>query len=97
MHSDHEVAVGGYTLAQGNIAVAFDVIAQPMPAYRSKFQIRFSYFKNAMNKLSIRFLDVAVRYFIHSYGENIEKLCACTKFYDAHRLWFNVSYRVSIS
>ena len=66
-------------------------------SHRSKFWIRFSYFKNAMDTLSPRFHKVAVRYYIVSYDENVEKFCACTKFCDVHSVWLYVSYTVSIS
>ena len=64
-----------------------------MPAYRSKFRIRFSYFE----KLSISFYKVAVRYHILSYGENVEKFCACTKLCDVNSVLLYASYTVSIS
>ena len=98
MLGDHKVAVGAHTLAHGKKnAVTLDVIAQRIPAYRSKFPTRFSYFENAMNKLSISFYKVAVLYHILSYGENVEKFCACTKLCDVHSVLLNVSCTVSIS
>ena len=94
MLGDHWVAVGAHTLAHGKIVVTLDVTAQRMPAYRSKFRIRFPYFENAMNKLSIRFHQVAVRYHVLSYDEKVEKFCACTKLYDMHSVSLYVSYTV---
>ena len=79
------------------IAVTLDVMAQRMPAYTSKFWIRFAYLKNAMYTLSISFHKVVVRYHTLSYGENVEKFCACTKFCDVHSVWLYVLYTVSIS
>ena len=79
------------------IAVTHDVMAQRMPAYTSKFWIRFAYFKNAMYTLLISFYKVVVRYHTLSYGENVEKFCACTKFCDVHNVWLYVLYTVSIS